>query len=114
MTMSADHYNDYGIEFRENQTINYNALVNFYSFGATVVDVNGNRTNTNDYIWLQRIQGVDYYTPNNEDWGSIIAVDHTTKLAINTGFYEMDDMAAPNSDYNFTAFNGKLTPRFQQ
>jgi len=113
MTMSADHYNETGIEFCQDQTINYNALVNFYSFGATVVDQNGNRTNTNDYIWLQRIGGVDYYCANNEDWGDIIAVHHTEKLCCRTYFYEMDAMAAPDSEDNMVVHNGKLTPKWE-
>lgn len=112
MTMSADsgEYDDYGIEFCRDHGINYNALVNFYTFGKKPEDIGQPWP---DYIWLQKIDGVDYYAPNNEDWGSVVAVDHKAKLAINTHFYEMDDMASPNSDYAFIAVGRNLLPRFE-
>ena len=66
-----------------------------------------------DYFQVDEIEGIIYYTPNDEDWGAIIAVDHTNKLAIDTGFYEMDDMAANDSDYAQVCSEGQLMCRFE-
>ena len=65
-----------------------------------------------DYFLVATIEGIEYYSPNDEGWGGIIAVDHTNKVAVNTTFYEMDDMGYPGSDYAQVFTNGKLTCRF--
>jgi len=66
-----------------------------------------------DYFLVGDINGVKYYSPNDEGWGAIIAVDHEHKLATSTGFYEMDDMEHPGSDYAMVAHNGQLMCTFE-
>ena len=72
-------------------------------------DLNG----TTDYFLVGDIKGIKYYTPNDESWGSIIAVDHKNELAHATGFYEMDDMEYPDSDYAIVCHEGKLMCQFE-
>lgn len=95
-----------GYTFTEDQTNDYLTIHTFYSYGDPMVG--------KDYIWIDGINGIDYYTPNNEDWGPIIAMDHKHQLAVNTSFYEMDDMAYEDSEYAFIFWYGKLIPRFEQ
>ena len=66
-----------------------------------------------DYYECGLIDGINYYTPNDEDWGGIIAVDHVNKKACYTGFYEMDDMEVPDSDYAIVLHEGALMCRFE-
>ena len=66
-----------------------------------------------DYFLVGNIDGIKYYTPNDEDWGSIIAVDNTNKLAIDTHFYEMDDMEHVDSDYKILCHNNLLMCKFE-
>ncbi len=66
-----------------------------------------------DYFKVGKVNGILYYSPNDESWGAIIAVDHKNKLAINTGFYEMDDMEYIDSDYAQVCHNGKLMCIFE-
>ena len=54
-----------------------------------------------DYLLLATLDGVEYWLPNDEDWFDIMAVDHTNKLAIATGFCEMYDFTYEESDYRF-------------
>ena len=61
-----------------------------------------------DYFKLTSINGVDYYDPNNEEWGAIVALSHEHKLALYTGFYEMDDMGNPDSGYAMVVHKGML------
>lgn len=60
-----------------------------------------------DYSKLDTIENITYWSPNDEHWGSIIAIDDTNKLAIDTGFYEMDDMDYLDSEYSIV-FNGSI------
>ena len=66
-----------------------------------------------DYFQVGNINGVKYFSPNDEEWGAIIAVDDVNKLAVDTGFFEMDDMEYPGSDYAMTAHNGQLMCAFE-
>ena len=66
-----------------------------------------------DYYEMAEINGLEYFTPNNEDWGAIIVVDNWNKLAAYTHFYEMDDMEYPGSDYAFVTYGNKLMPKFE-
>ena len=63
-----------------------------------------------DYFLVDHIDGIDYYSPNDEDWGDIIAMCHEHQLAVFTTFYEMDDMASPDSGYNFVVVGNSLQP----
>lgn len=66
-----------------------------------------------DYFKVGDIGGVLYYAPNDETWGCVIAVSHEHKLARDTGFYEMDDMEYPDSDYAQVVHNGQLMCKFE-
>lgn len=83
-----------------------------YSFAPSVVDEDGNIVNA-DYYNVGSIDGIEYYTPNDETWGAIIAISHKDKLALWTSFYEMDDMEYPDSDYAMVVVGGKMGCRFQ-
>lgn len=65
-----------------------------------------------DYIHITSINGIDFYTPNNEDWGDIVAVHHDFELTKHTSFYEMDDMLPP-SDYEIVAYEGELICKYE-
>jgi hypothetical protein len=69
--------------------------------------------NSFDFYFTATIDGMDYYTPNDEGWGGIIVIDHAGKIATYTSFYEMDDMEYKDSDYKFVRFAGKLIPKFK-
>ena len=62
-----------------------------------------------DYFKVATVLDTDYYDPNNEEWGAIVAVSHEHKLALYTGFYEMDDMEDPRRGYSMVVRNGILT-----
>ena len=68
-----------------------------------------------DYYLMDRIDDIYYYTPNDEDWGGIIAISHTHKLAHNTWFNEMDDMRspAPYDDYRMVVVDGVMGCKFE-
>ena len=68
-----------------------------------------------DFFKLAEIDGIQYYHPNDETWGGIIAISEADQLAINTTFYEMDDMArpAPYDDYKQVVSNGVMGCKFQ-
>lgn len=65
-----------------------------------------------DYFLIDTINGIEFYAPNDEEWGAIIAVSHRDGLANYTGFYEMDDMAAPDSDYMMQVHDGLMGCKF--
>ena len=66
-----------------------------------------------DYFLVDEIDGIKYYSPNDEDLGAIIAVSYEHQLAIYTGFYEMDDMEVEDSDYAIVFHGGTLCCRFE-
>jgi hypothetical protein len=66
-----------------------------------------------DYFLVGDIGDIQYYSPNDEDWGAIIAVSDKHQLAIDTGFYEMDDMEDEDSDYAIVFHGGILCCRFE-
>lgn len=61
-----------------------------------------------DFFKVAEIEGIKYYLPNDETWGGIIAVSEEHELAIYTGFYEMDDMGYPGSDYRQIVKDGVM------
>lgn len=65
-----------------------------------------------DFFKVAEIDGILYYLPNDETWGGVIAIDNAAKLAIDTSFYEMDDMEYPDSDYKIVNHKGKLGCKF--
>lgn len=68
-----------------------------------------------DYFtaWEGDIDGIVFYTPNDETWGCIIAISHEHKLAHFTSFYEMDDMSAPHLDYHQVVHEGQIKCHFE-
>jgi len=98
-----DFYNDNGVTHAK-------IIEDGYTFGPWRNDKG--EMNSFDYYYMATIDGMKYYTPNNEDWGPIIVIDEEGKLAESTGFYEMDDMEYKDSDYRFVRFGGKLVPHF--
>ena len=66
-----------------------------------------------DYFLVGTIENITYWSPNDEDWGAIIAMDASNKLALNTHFYEMDDMGYPDSDYSIVFDDGILKSKFE-
>ena len=66
-----------------------------------------------DYFLVGTVENITYWSPNDEDWGAIIAMDDINKLAIDTGFYEMDDMDYPDSDYAIVLDDGILKSRYE-
>ena len=66
-----------------------------------------------DYVKLDTINGIEYFTPNDEDWGAIVAVSREQELAIDTGFFDMIDMEDEDSDYAQVVKDGKLMCRFE-
>lgn len=88
------------VEGTEEQ-IDYNNLVKHYNLDG------------GDYIWINSLNGVAYYAPNDEEWGEIIAVSHTDKLAAYTNFYDMTDMEYPESEYAMVKHQGQLIHKFE-
>ena len=60
-----------------------------------------------DYLHVGKVGEVDYYTPNDEEWGCIVAVHHPLKIVKDTGFFEMDDIEHQNG-YEFVVHKGEL------
>jgi hypothetical protein len=65
-----------------------------------------------DYFLVSDIGGIQYYAPNDEEL-AIVALSDKHKLAIYTGFYEMDDMEGEDSDYAIVFHGGILCCRFE-
>jgi hypothetical protein len=59
-------------------------------------------------------EGVEYWCPNDEDWGTIIAVHHGAKMAMDTTFFEMDDIEGSPEDYGITLVNNELVMGFER
>lgn len=68
---------------------------------------------TTDYFKVYEREGVTYYSPNDEEWGAVIAISEADELALYTGFYETDDFEHPDSDYHMVVHNGMLMCKFQ-
>ena len=66
-----------------------------------------------DYYLIAEIEGVKFYTPNDEDWGAIIAISHEHKLAHYTSFYEMDDMSNIGGGYEMIVHDGQMKCKFE-
>ncbi len=66
-----------------------------------------------DYIRLDAFDGIEYYIPNSEEWGGIVAISEEHKLAHFTGFHEMDDMAADHGEYRQVVQNGRIMCNFE-
>ncbi len=100
-----------GPTWGDDHAMNYKKFItDGYTYGPWRND--DDEMNNFDYYFMATIHGMDYYTPNNEDWGAIIVIDHAGKIATYTGFYEMDDMEYKDSDYAFVRCGGKMIPRF--
>ena len=84
-----------------------------YKLADSIRDADDNIVSA-DFYKVDTIDDVEYYTPNDEDWGAIVAVSHEHKLALYTGFYEMNDMAseAPYDDYKMIIVNGLMGCKF--
>jgi hypothetical protein len=95
------------IDTREAQRPLYNELLS-YTFDS-------NTSVAADYYLVDRIGDIEFYTPNDETWGGIIAIDHLHELAHNTSFYEMDDMAspAPYNDYAMVVVDGVMMCKYE-
>jgi hypothetical protein len=89
----------------DGMAIDYSDLVNYKFADDLEMGV--------DYFKMATINGIDYYSPNDEDWGDIIAIDHKNKVAVYTGFFEMDDMEAPGSGYAKMFHEGTLVCEFE-
>lgn len=100
------------IDAPENQYDLYNELMERYELAPSIRDEDGNIVSA-DYYQVGEIDGIKYYTPNDETWGGIVAISHENKLAIDTMFYEMDDMEYPGSDYAMVVVDGVMGCRFQ-
>lgn len=66
-----------------------------------------------DYFLVYEREGIKYYSPNDEEWGAVIAICDENDLALYTGFYETDDFEHPDSDYHMVVSDGKLMCKFQ-
>jgi hypothetical protein len=69
-----------------------------YSFAASTLNNEGKVVSADYYLVLE-LDGIKYYTPNDERWGTIVAIDTAHELAVDTGFYETNDFEYPDSDY---------------
>jgi len=67
---------------------------------------------TREYLPVGIVEDISYYTPNDENLGTIIAVDHTNKIAKETDFFEMDDIYT-GSDYAMVLQDNELVCRFE-
>lgn len=68
---------------------------------------------TCDYVKVDSINGIDYYTPNDEDWGSIVAICNENRLAHDTTFFEMDDMENIGAGYTQIVHEGAIKCEFE-
>ena len=66
-----------------------------------------------DYFKVGEVNGFILYSPNDEDWGDIIAVHHQQKLASYTGFEEADDMLAEHGEYAPVAHYGVVVAKYE-
>lgn len=68
-----------------------------------------------DYLVMDTLDSVEYWLPNDEEWFHVIAVDHTNRLARETGFCEMNDFTYEDSDYRnvMDPSDGQLKCKFE-
>ena len=59
----------------------------------------------------EEIAGMTYYIPN-DDGEFIVVMDHASKQALETDYYDMDDFAYQGSDYIYVLHNGVLMQKF--
>jgi hypothetical protein len=92
------------------QNANFLAYFDRYKFDDTL-------ERFTDYFKVATIQGIEYYSPNDEYLGCIVAIDRKAKLLISTEFFEMDDMESGArfglSEYRIVNVNGKLMCDFE-
>jgi hypothetical protein len=92
------------------QNANFLSFLDRYKFEDTL----GRFT---DYFKVATIEDIEYYSPNDEGLGCIVAIDRKAKLLIATEFFEMDDMeTCPHwglSEYRIVNVNGKLMCDFE-
>ena len=77
---------------QEAQAVFYSELMALYSMN----DIGNERGS--DYVLVLSQNNIHYYIPNDEGWGSIIAVSHGHRLAIVTGFYDTADMESDEDE----------------
>lgn len=65
-----------------------------------------------DYYHVGNVNNIDYFAPNDEDWGCLIAVDYDHKLAVDTCHFEMHDIEGSPEDYAFYFRDGYLQEGF--
>ncbi len=103
--------------FTEDHAANYTLLIgsaNYCLVAVTPAEAIKHEVKTSiDYFKVGEVDGICYYTPNDESWGSIIAIDYANGLAAHTGFYDMDDINAPDSDYKMVMHENKLVCAFE-
>ena len=65
-----------------------------------------------DYVIMATLDGVEYWLPNDEEWFHIVAVDHTHRVARETGFCEMNDFTYEDRNVVDPA-DGQLKCKFE-
>jgi len=97
---------EFGPVMGSDQSHNYAQLTGCYTYTRELSGA--------DYFSAGKpANGVEYYLPNDEDWGTIIAVHHESKLAVDTDFFEMDDIEGCPEEYGFILDNGTLKMGFE-
>lgn len=93
----------------------YKAIKAKHSFSESRPELPERKDLSGDWLLIAKIDGIDYYTPNDEDWGGILAISEEHKLAHQTDFYEMDDMEspAPYDDYKQVIHDGRIMCKFE-
>ena len=97
---SIMNYNENPPVFTDDQKTNYNELMKYtYTKECTAADY---------FSAGAPINGVEYWCPNDEFWGTIIAVHHGAMVAVDTDFFEMDDIEGCPEEYAAVLINDKL------
>jgi len=94
------NYNEKPPVFTDDQKANYTELMRYtYTKECTAADY---------FSAGAPINGVEYWCPNDEFWGTIIAVHHGAMVACDTDFFEMDDIEHSPEEYAAELINDKL------
>jgi hypothetical protein len=68
---------------------------------------------SDDYYLIHTKDDIEFYAPEDETWGAIVAVSRENRLAKNTGFFELDDMVSEYTDYHQIVDNGRICCAFE-
>ena len=60
----------------------------------------------------EEIEGMTYYIPNSDE-EYIVVMDHASKQAIETNYYDMDDFLWVATDYIYVMSEGVLMQQFE-